>query len=125
MKQHKIIVLIVALFVIIGAVTVVCVATDVFDRRNHETWYGSAKDGGIDDELADQIKVGMSFEEAVAILGKPQRDTGSGVWIMEWDMKSGKILAVAFNSVPDDAYDESDLHFDRTLISIYIEIKSK
>ena len=104
------------LLVVIGGVTVLCFATDIFDKNDHNTWYAPAEEGGIDDSLAEKIKVGMTFDEIVAIIGKPQRDVGSGAWLMEWEMKSGNILVVAFNAVPDS---------ERNLISYNISINSK
>ncbi len=62
----------------------------------------------------------MTFEEIVAILGRPQRDTGSGIWIMEWDMKSGKAFAVCFNKAASDPYQPG---FD--LYSFHMEVRDK
>ena len=77
--------------------------------------------------MAEKITVGMTFSEVVDIIGKPQRDTGSGVWIMEWDMKSGKVLAVCFNPVTDaKAKGSSNADYERSdLISYHIEVKNK
>ncbi len=36
------------------------------------------------------------MDETIEILGKPKRDVGSGVMIMEWDVVSGKHLDVYF-----------------------------
>lgn len=115
----------VAVFAI--AVVIVCSATGVFDKDDHNTWYEEARNGGISDEMAEQITVGMTFSEVVDIIGKPQRDTGSGVWIMEWDMKSGKVLAVCFNSVTNAKDDvSSNAEYKRSdLISYHIEVRNK
>lgn len=73
-----------------------------FDINDSITWYAEAKDGGLDEETAALAKAGMTVEEAVAVLGEPQRDAGSGVIIFEWDMKTGEILQVGFYKVKFD-----------------------
>ena len=45
---------------------------------------------------AQKIVEGMSVSEVYAILGSPQRDTGSGIVILEWDLDSGEVLVVSF-----------------------------
>ena len=45
----------------------------------------------------------MTFTEAVALLGRPQRDIGSGSMLAEWDMQSGKVLTVCFRPSGTDA----------------------
>lgn len=47
-------------------------------------------------EMAEKIVEGMSVGEAYAIMGKPQRDVGSGLVILEWDLDTGEILKVPF-----------------------------
>lgn len=68
-----------------------------FDKNNPETWFGETRNGGIKLEDAQRMEAGISFEEAVGMLGKPQRDVGSGAFLMEWDIASGGTLVVAFN----------------------------
>ena len=86
-----------------------------FDKNNPETWFDDRKNGGVSYEDAKMIKTGMTFEEIVGILGKPQRDVGSGVVAMEWDISTGEILYVCFNKVPPT--DELNL------LSYHVEIK--
>lgn len=129
MKRNKKTVIATIVFVAVFAIAVViiCSATGVFDKNDHNTWYEEARNGGIGDEMVEKITVGMTFSEVVDIIGKPQRDTGSGVWIMEWDMKSGKVLAVCFNPVTDaKAKGSSNADYERSdLISYHIEVKNK
>ncbi len=70
--------------------------TKPFDISDPATWYVEAKAGGLSDETAALAKIGMSLEEAVTALGKPQRDVASGGVILEWDMKSGESLLLGF-----------------------------
>ena len=95
-----------------------CYAAGAFDKYDPSTWFDTASTRGISNRKTEKITVGMTLEEVVDILGKPQRDTGSGVIVMEWDMKSGQIFVVAFNSDIDD-------NFDREWISFHIEIRDK
>ena len=99
-RTKKILILMTALTVLFSVIFTVCYASGIFNINDPETWFEEAQNGGIDDDLTKKIRVGMTLEEVVAILGKPQRDTGSGVLLMEWDLKSGKIFVVAFNSKP-------------------------
>ena len=45
---------------------------------------------------AQKIVEGMSVSEVYAILGNPQRDTGSGTAVLEWNLDSGEVLVVSF-----------------------------
>ena len=127
-KSKKTIIVFTVMIVILASVMGInCCATGVFDKNDHNTWYEDAKNGGIDDDMTEKIKVGMTFGEVVEIIGKPQRDTGSGAWQMEWDMKSGKVFVVCFNSVTN-AKDEvsSNAEYKRSdLISYHIEVRNK
>lgn len=110
--------------IFLSIIMVVCYATDDFDKNDPDTWYTTAKNGGVDGVLADQIKVGMTFDEIVGIIGKPQRDIGSGVWQMEWEMKSGEVLVVSFNSVTSDNYGSEPVSgpIEYNLVSYRIDI---
>lgn len=87
----------------------------VFDKNNPETWIDDENNDKVGYEDAKKIKTGMTFEEIVGILGKPQRDVGSGVVAMEWDISTGEVLYVCFNKVPPT--DELNL------LSYHVEIK--
>lgn len=89
--------------------------TGAFDKNNPETWIDDENNDKVGYEDAKKIKTGMTFEEIVEILGKPQRDVGSGVVAMEWDISTGEVLYVCFNKVPPT--DELNL------MSYYVEIK--
>ncbi len=73
-----------------------CPAEIPFDKTNPATWLCAAQNGGIGEEQAEMLEEGMTFTEAVALLGRPQRDVGSGLMLAEWDMQSGKVLTVSF-----------------------------
>lgn len=91
-----------------------CSAEIPFDKNNPATWFCAAQNGGIGEDQAEKLEVGMTFTEVVALLGRPQRDVGSGSTLAEWDMQSGKVLTVCFRPSGTDA--------DAT-ISYHISIK--
>lgn len=91
-----------------------CSAEIPFDKNNPATWLCAAQNGGIGEDQAEKLEVGMTFTEVVALLGRPQRDVGSGSMLAEWDMQSGKVLTVCFRPSGTDA--------DAT-ISYHISIK--
>lgn len=91
-----------------------CSAEIPFDKNNPATWFCAAQNGGIGEDQAEKLEVGMTFTEVVALLGRPQRDVGSGSTLAEWDMQSGKVLTVCFRPSETDA--------DAT-ISYHISIK--
>lgn len=81
-----------------------CSAEIPFDKNNPATWLCAAQNGGRHrGGSAEKLEVGMTFTEAVALLGRPQRDIGSGSMLAEWDMQSGKVLTVCFRPSGTDA----------------------
>lgn len=68
----------------------------VFDPNAPETLFDETGEEQINICDIEQLQTGMSLDEIVEILGKPKRDVGSGVVIMEWDMVSGTHLDVYF-----------------------------
>lgn len=80
-----------------------CSAEIPFDKNNPATWLCAAQNGGIGEDQAEELEVGMTFTEVVALLGRPQRDIGSGSVLAEWDMQSGKVLTVCFRPSGTDA----------------------
>lgn len=80
-----------------------CSAEIPFDKNNPATWFCAAQNGGIGEDQAEKLEVGMTFTEVVALLGRPQRDVGSGSMLAEWDMQSGKVLTVCFRPSGTDA----------------------
>ena len=80
-----------------------CSAEIPFDKNNPATWLCAAQNGGIGEDQAEKLEVGMTFTEAVALLGRPQRDIGSGSMLAEGDMQSGKVLTVCFRPSGTDA----------------------
>lgn len=88
-----------------------CSAEIPFDKNNPATWLCAAQNGGIGEDQAEELEVGMTFTEVVALLGRPQRDIGSGSVLAEWDMQSGKVLTVCFTPSGTDADAMISYHF--------------
>ncbi len=66
------------------------------DLNDTSTWFSVSSDEKATGDIAREIKNGMSFKEIVSLLGKPQRDVGKDVWIMQWDLSDGSKLNVCF-----------------------------
>lgn len=49
-----------------------------------------------DRKTAEQITEDMTIGEVYSLMGKPQRDVGSGQIILEWDLDTGDTLLVSF-----------------------------
>ncbi len=79
-----------------------------FDKNNRETWYDTSSNKKITTSDLEKIKEGMSFEEVVSMIGKPNKDVGSGAFVMEWDMESDRTLWITFNPAIDSK-SEGDL----------------
>lgn len=95
----------------------ICYAAGAFNINNHETWYDESPHS-VSIEDVEKVSVGMTFAEIVDLLGKPKRDIGSGVWLMEWDLNTGESLIIAFNRIID-SNSEGDM------VSYDIRIESK
>lgn len=78
-----------------------------FDPGDMSTWFSDSPEGGADAEAARGIVTGMSFQEIVDILGKPQREVGKDMWIMQWELSDGRLLNVSFG-MADPNVAESD-----------------
>ena len=110
-KKTWIVVSVVILAVVMGIVGVVLAGKD--PEQNGQTEPTAAPFRiEIDEERTDlparvdteQIKEGMSASEVYAILGKPQRDVGSGTVVLQWDLDSGEVFTVSFVLEPDDTW---------------------
>lgn len=127
-KKNRLLLVITAIFVMITMIAVVCYVAGAFDKKfdknDPATWYEANRKDGVKDALTEQIKVGMTLSEVVDIIGKPQRDIGSGAWLMEWELQSGDKLVVAFNSSSIESISEGadSSKIEYNLIAYHIEI---
>ncbi|MBQ2254116.1 MAG: hypothetical protein II325_03060 [Clostridia bacterium] len=85
--------------ILIGGVAFVTLYADdnpAFDIDDPATWLVPQSGEGISDVDSKKLLIGMTFEEAISLLGRPQRNIGSGVYVFEWDMEDGNILRASF-----------------------------
>ncbi len=68
----------------------------ILNKNDPTSWFDENKSNLPSEEDIKCIKLGMSLEEIVTILGKPQRDIGSGAFLFEFDLSSGKKLEALF-----------------------------
>lgn len=72
--------------------------TIILDKDDPNSWFDENKLTLPSEEDIKNIKLGMSIEEIVTILGKPQRDIGSGTFLFEFDLSNGKKLIAGFQN---------------------------
>lgn len=93
------------------SIIVICCATNVFDKKNPNTWFEENGKNVITHKDIEQLKIGMSLEQVIDILGKPQKDEGSGAIIFVWKMESNeKLIAYFLHKKPE--CDESGKNVD-------------
>ena len=66
------------------------------DKENIYTWFDINKTDLPSLEECKNIKVGMSLNQVICEIGKPQRDIGSGVALFQFDLDDGSILTISF-----------------------------
>lgn len=52
------------------------------------------------EKQTEQLEIGMTLREVISLLGKPQRQEGSGLLIFQWNLLFGRELYVTF--LPQD-----------------------
>lgn len=62
------------------------------DHLKPQTWFDENKTALPSSDDVEPIKIGMSIDTVVSLIGKPQRDVGYGAFIFEFDMKDGKVF---------------------------------
>lgn len=71
---------------------------ELLDKEDPVTWLDPEKTSLPTKEQCEQITVGMSLDEVVALIGRPQRDVGSGAILYQFDVEGGAILQIRFDS---------------------------
>lgn len=67
-----------------------------FDKNDLLSWFAPPVGQGISVADTELLQEGMAFEEVIALIGKPQREVGSGVFIFAWEMTTGCELHATF-----------------------------
>jgi len=80
----------------------------ILDKEDPSSWFDEDKTRLPDIAIAQSIVPGMSLDDVVAAMGKPQRDVGSGPLIMEFDLSDGGKVDITMynNSEKENAYQE-------------------
>ncbi len=100
-KPHKLILPIAATLLFMAFMVFASSAEDIFRiawTSDPNDWFDPSGGNVVQREAAEQICVGMSFDEIVNRIGKPQRDVASGLIIFSWDIKNNEYLVVWFNA---------------------------
>jgi len=71
---------------------------DVLDYDNPSSWLDPDKNSLPTPNDIDNIKIGMSLDDVVFLIGKPQGSSGSGAIILNFAIDDGSILATWWNS---------------------------
>lgn len=80
---------------------------EILDKERPETWFDESKTILPTLEMAKKVKSGMSLDEVVFILGKPQRDVGSGAIIFEYNLSNGQSF---YTTMINNDYLENEYH---------------
>lgn len=59
--------------------------------------FAPAFGNGICITAGDMVKEGMTYGEVVSLIGKPQREIGSGSVVFVWEMQGGGELQITFD----------------------------
>lgn len=78
----------------------------LLDKDDPTSWLDPEKTNLPSIKMVDNISLGMSVDELVCILGKPQRETGSGAILFEFNLSNSQILFVRMenNSIKENEY---------------------
>lgn len=87
--------------------------TIILNKDNPTSWFDENKSNLPSEEDIKSIKLGMSLEEIVTLLGKPQRDIGSGAFLFEFALSNGKKLEALF--VNNDEKENEYLKYHETI----------
>ncbi|MBQ3870928.1 MAG: hypothetical protein II777_10300 [Clostridia bacterium] len=100
-KSVKIIIVcVISVMVLCASAITVAYASGSFnkiDKDRVETWYDDNPDSKLSVEDTKKVAKGMTFAEVVELIGKPQRDVGSGAYVPAWDLDNGDTFIVTFN----------------------------
>ncbi|MDE7107386.1 MAG: hypothetical protein K2O39_03600, partial [Clostridiales bacterium] len=67
------------------------------DKQNIYTWFDTNKTDLPSLEKCKKIKAGMSLNQVISEIGKPQRDIGYGACLFQFDLDDGSVLTVTFD----------------------------
>ncbi len=66
------------------------------DKEQPDTWFEWKKNNLPTLAQCKQIQPGMSLNDVILKIGRPQRDIGYGAWVLQFDVKDGGALTITF-----------------------------
>ena len=72
------------------------ITVEGIDKEDIYTWFDINKADLPDLEACQEITEGMSLNQVIKKLGKPQRDVGYGAVLLQFDLNDGSILTITF-----------------------------
>lgn len=102
------------------------------DKDDHFTWFDVNKTDLPDLTECQKISAGMTLNQVIRAIGKPQRDIGYGTWIFQFDVADGSVLTVSFvlgdemqrpETPTYDCLIVSGAGFDREIPDVYFPFK--
>ncbi len=72
-----------------------------FDVNDASTWFDKEGKTVVSLGKTEQLAIGMSFEDVVREIGRPQRDPYSGIIGYEWELEDGRMMHCIFSRESD------------------------
>lgn len=119
-KKVTIAVIVIIILMIVGIVILshnLMKRDNSFDRDDPLTFFDTKKLNLLSLKEVEKIKVGMEFQEVVDLIGKLQRDVGSGALICEFDLSNGQTLRTIWEH--DIIGDEHEINYDYWFLRKY------
>lgn len=79
------------------------------DKADPYTWFDVNKADLPDLEACGQIRKGMSLNQVIRLIGKPQRDVGYGAVLIQFDVADGSTFTITFDKDLQKAESDPDL----------------
>ncbi len=93
------------------------------DKKNIYTWFDMNKTDLPSLEKCKKIKAGMSLNQVISEIGKPQRDIGYGACLFQFDLDNGSILTVTFDKDLNKIKNNPNISDYDSLIVAYMDFE--
>ena len=77
------------------------ITAEGIDKEDIDTWFDVNKTDLPSLEECREITAGMSFDQVIRKIGKPQREIGHGAIIFQFDVDDGSVFTVSFEKDPE------------------------
>lgn len=78
------------------------ITVEGIDKTDPYTWFDVTKTDLPSLEMCQEITEGMTLNQVIRKIGKPQRDIGYGTMILQFDVDDGSVFTVSFLKDKDD-----------------------